>query len=215
MEDDLFVLGGPILQRFRSPQLVPPMDEIHLGSELGKVRRFLDGRVTAAHHGDFLTAEKEPIAGGAGADAATTHGKFLILADAQPLGRSACCDDDGICRVFGLVGFQGERTSQQIHFEHSFALDDGAETQHLLAHLFHEIGAHDAISKAGVVLHFGGDRELTARLDAFEHHRRKIRSRSVKGRRVARGAGANNDDFVVGHDHSLDGLWALGCGPWA
>ena len=42
------------------------MDQGHLASETCKEAGFLEGRVAAAHHGDLLVSEEEPVARGAG-----------------------------------------------------------------------------------------------------------------------------------------------------
>ncbi len=64
-ELDLRVGERSILHDLAGPQGVPAMDQGDLVGEAGEERRLLDGRVTAAHHGDVLATEEEPVTCGA------------------------------------------------------------------------------------------------------------------------------------------------------
>ena len=63
----------------------------------------------------------------------------------------------------------------------------GAEPFGLLAELRHEIGAHDAVGKAGIVLDVGREHQLSAGLEAFDDQRVEIRACGVDRGREARG----------------------------
>ncbi len=65
----------------------------------------------------------------------------------------------------------------------------------LLLHLLHQPGALDDVGEARIVLDIGGDGELAARLDALDQHRLEHGARGIDRGRVARRAGANDDDL--------------------
>ena len=71
------------------------MDQGDLGGELGEEGRLLGGRIAAAHDGDLLAAVKMAVAGRAGAHAVAAVRAF----DAQPSGRRARGDDQGVAGV--------------------------------------------------------------------------------------------------------------------
>jgi hypothetical protein len=51
------------LHDFGSPQLVAPVDDRDLGSELGQEGRFLHRTVATADDNQFLSLEEKPVAG--------------------------------------------------------------------------------------------------------------------------------------------------------
>jgi hypothetical protein len=65
-ELDLGVGERPVLHDLAGAQLVAAVDDRDLVGELGEERGLLDRRVAAADDGDLLSAEEEPVAGGAG-----------------------------------------------------------------------------------------------------------------------------------------------------
>src|SRR5690606_13031920 len=79
--------------------------------------------------------------------------------------------------------------------------DVGAETLGLLAHLLHEVGAHDALAEAGEVLDLGGGHQRAAELGALEHQRPQVGTRRVDGGGVACRAGADDDQVVNWRAH--------------
>src|ERR1700746_1023084 len=70
----------------------------------------------------------------------------------------------------------------------------GAETLRLLAHVFDQLGALDSVGEPGEILDQRGDRELAARLVAFDDKRFEVRARGVQRSRVSRAPGTNDDD---------------------
>ena len=89
----------------------------------------------------------------------------------------------GPCRQVDGVGVGGD--------------EPGAEALGLLAEPRHQLGAHDAVGEAGVVLDVGGEHELAAGGEALDDERREVRARGVDGRGQTGGAGADDDDLVV------------------
>ncbi len=94
----------------------------------------------------------------------------------------------------GIAG-QGERALAEVGLDHQVLDQGGTHVLHLLLHLFHQPGTLDRFRKTGVVLDVGGDRQLTAGLHPANQDRLQVGSRRVKGRRVAGGAGTDDENL--------------------
>src|SRR4029077_4203029 len=77
----------------------------------------------------------------------------------------------------------------------------GAETLRLLAHVFDQLGNLDSVGYTGKVLNQRVDRELAARLVAFDDKRFEVRAGSVQRSRVSGAAGTNDDDVANIHKY--------------
>ena len=192
---DLGVGEGAVLHDLRGPQLVAAVDDRHLAGELGEVGRLLHRRVAAADDDDLLVAEEEAVAGGAGRDA-VAH-ELGLGAQPDELGRGAGGDDHGAGAVGRLVGADGEGPAVEVDLDDLLPLRQRPEAARLVAHLLHQLGAHDPLGEAGVVLDVGGDGELPARLVAFEHQGRQVGAGRVERGGQPGGAGAEDDDAVI------------------
>ena len=73
----------------------------------------------------------------------------------------------------------------------------GAQMLGLCLHLVHQPGALDGVGEARIILDFGGDGELAARLDAGDQRRLQHGARGIDGGGAAGGAAAQDDDFGV------------------
>ncbi len=80
--------------------------------------------------------------------------------------------------------------------------DVGVEAQCLLAHLFHQIGAHDSFAESGEVFDFGGGHEGATELGSLEEEGRELSTRGVDTSGVAGRSGTDNDDVM---DRGRDG----------
>ena len=69
----------------------------------------------------------------------------------------------------------------------------------LLAELRHELGAEDPVREARVVLDVGGEHELAARADPFDHERVQVCARGVDRRGETGRARSDDDDFPRVH----------------
>ena len=196
-EGHLGVGLGPLLHDLGGAQLVAAVDQRDLAPEPGEVDRLLQRRVAAADHGDLLAPEEEPVAGGAGRDA-VTHQAALRL-QAEVLGRGAGGDDDGAgAMLLPRVVHQPEGPPGEVGFHDPPLKAARAEALGLLAEEVHQLRTLDAVGEAGVVLHLGGDGQLSAGLDAFEDQGIEVRPRGVDRRREARRPGADDDDIFRG-----------------
>src|SRR5690606_19553794 len=65
----------------RGAELLTTVHDGHRAGELGQERRLLHGRVPAAHDGDVLVTEEEPVTGGTGRDTAAQQ--LLLAGDVQ------------------------------------------------------------------------------------------------------------------------------------
>ena len=90
----------------------------------------------------------------------------------------------------------------------------GAETLRLLAHVFDQLRTLDSVGEPGEILDQRGDRELAARLVAFDHKRFEVRARSVQCSRVSRAAGTNDDDVANIHKYRYVRLRNHEFGAW-
>ena len=80
---DLRVGEQPRLQDLLRPQRVAPMDQRDVVGMVGQVERLLHRGVAAADHRDALAAIEEPVAGGAGRDAAALQPLLRFAARAS------------------------------------------------------------------------------------------------------------------------------------
>ena len=89
-----------VLHDLLGAQAVAPVDQRHLGGEVGEKDRLLDRGVAAADDAHFLAAEEEAVAGGAGRDAEAAQP--LLARQPQPARLGAGADDqrlaDSRCR---------------------------------------------------------------------------------------------------------------------
>lgn len=81
-----------------------------------------------------------------------------------------------------------ERSGREIHFIYISAADVSAETECLLAYIFHELGTGHGFGITGEVFHIGGDGELASGLVSFEQQGRYVGSGSIDGGCIACGA---------------------------
>src|SRR5262245_43089194 len=80
----------------------------------------------------------------------------------------------------------------------------GAESLGLDPHFFHQLGAHDAVTKPGPVFDKGGQHQLAARFETFNEQRPEIGARGIKSGGESGGTGPDDDDVSqVGHPQSL------------
>ena len=113
------------------------MDDGDRVGELGEEGRFFERGVTAADHDDVLTAEEEPVAGGAPRDPMPR--KALLVRQAELAVARTHGQDDG-ARSVGGAATRGDGLDGAGEVDRRDVVGDdlGAETLRLLAHLLHE-----------------------------------------------------------------------------
>jgi hypothetical protein len=72
----------------------------------------------------------------------------------------------------------------------------GAEALGLLAEARHQLGAHDPVREAGVVLHVGGLLEQAAPQESLDHQRAQVGAGGVERGRVSGWAAPDDDDVL-------------------
>ena len=181
---DLLVVHHALLHHLRRTQIGLAHDEVHLAGEAGQVGSLFAGRVATAHNGHHLLAVEEAVARGTGAHAHA--GIFLLVLQAQVLGRGACGDDEGLGFEYLLVvdGYLVGLCAEVGRRSHAVA-DVGSEAFGLLAQVFHQLRASDAGRIAGEVLHFGGGGQLSARLEAGIDYRCQVGAPCIDGGCIA------------------------------
>src|SRR6184192_2559976 len=89
-----------------------------------------------------------------------------------------------------------ERTLTQVDLGNGPSFEFRAEFLRLLAHVFNELRAQDAVREAGEIFDVRGKRELAAGLMAVDHQRFKVRARRINRGGKTSAATANNHDIV-------------------
>ena len=110
--------------------------------------------------------EEETVAGGAGGDAVAQQPLLVGEVEHQGLGPGG--DDQCVGGVGRLVGVgvadpEPERPVREVDPGDLGREELGPEAGRLLAEGLHELGAHDPLDEARVVLDVGGEHELAAR----------------------------------------------------
>ena len=195
----LGVFQQPGLIGLVRPQFTAAVDQVHLAGKLGEEHRLLHSGVAAAHHGHFLAAEEEAIAGGTGRNAETAE--LRLIGQAQPARLGAGGDHDCIGGpALAAVRFQHKRALRHINPGHDISDDLGADMAGLGFHLHHQIGAHHH-GFARPILHFGGDGQLAARLQALDQHRVQQGARGIDGSGIAGRTRTDNQNLgMTGHE---------------
>ena len=138
------------------------MDEGDLRGELGEEQRFLDGRVTATHHGDLAAAEEEAVARGARRQPVPEKPALGLETEHEGLGAGR--DDHGVGGVLVVVNPHAPRLPAEVHLGGLGREEGGAEPGGLVTEVHHELGAHDPVRETREVLDVGRQHELAARL---------------------------------------------------
>ena len=167
---DFFVSERAVRHDFGGAQFVAAVDEVDFGSELGEEGGFFTSGVAAADDGDGDVAVEGTVAGRAGGEAVTDE--FFFVGHAEVARACAGRDDDGLGFPLLGVAFEGEVIGA-VFLDRSDERVFGAGTEFfgLGLHFHHELGTHDAVGKAGVVLDLGGRRELATGLGAGNDER--------------------------------------------
>src|SRR6185369_1213922 len=104
-----------------------------------EVKRFLDCRVAAPYHHDFLAAEEEAVARRAGRHAAAAEA--FLLRQAEPLGGGASRNDQcvGFIAIAGIA-YTYKRAAADIDLDDRIEEELRADMFGLLLHLLHQPG---------------------------------------------------------------------------
>src|SRR5699024_2869192 len=116
--------------------------------------------VPAAHDGDILLPEEEPVAGGTPGDAVPGQPLLVVQPD-LPVGRAGG-EDDRTCAV-GVPAAVGHGLDRALELDLYGVVGDDLRTEPLRlgTHLLHQLGSHDAVGEPGIVLHVRGVHQRT------------------------------------------------------
>src|SRR6185503_17810899 len=81
VELDFWIFEGAVLHDLRRAQLVAPVNQVYLGSELRQENRFFHCGIATADDGDLLSAIEESVARGAGRNAVAHEVPFGFESD--------------------------------------------------------------------------------------------------------------------------------------
>jgi len=205
-EAHLGVGEGALLRILEGAQLVTTMNDDDLTRKLGEEHAFLDGGVTTTHDDDLLVPVEEPVAGCAGAHAATVE--LVLAGNAKTAWVRTGRKDDGAGVIVRVVALNDESLlGIAAHAFDLFHQDAGTELLGLPHHALRKLGSADGGIESGVVLYFLGLGNLPTGQTFLEDDRVKLSATGVNACREACGASANN------HDVAVDGLACHGCPP--
>ena len=191
-------------------ELVAPVHDRHLRGELGEEDRLLHRGVAAADDDRLALLEERRVAGRAVGDAAAVA-ELLLAGHAELLVLRAHREDHRARLVVLVVDphrVQAALLGRRLHAGRVVGQEARAEALGLVAHRLHELGAHDPVAEAGVVLDLGGLLQQAAPEEALDDQRREVGARGVQRGRVARGSAADDDDLldVLSHWFSVPGF---------
>ena len=118
----------------------------------------------------------------------------------------AGCDDDRVGGVITRATRQDKGPLRKIDLFNIVIFNPRAETFGVLAHPFHQLGAHDAGIITRPVVDFGRGHQLPANFNAGNHHGRQVGTRGIDRRCVTSWAGTYNDNWgvaIFGHRRSF------------
>ena len=203
----LGLANAPVLHDLAGAQLVAAVDDRDLGGELGEEAGLLDRRVATADDRDVLIAEEEAVAGRAGGHAVADQTRLVVDAEHQRPGAGG--HDDRIGGVFVVAHPDFEGALGEVDAGHLLGEELGAEPLRLRPEVHHQLGAHDALGKAGEVLDVGRQHQLAARLVgrgrglALDDERGEVGASGVDRGGQAGRAGPDDDDVArIGHGDS-------------
>ena len=201
-ELDLRVGERAVLHDLRRPQRIAAVHDGDLVGELGEEQRLFERRVTPTDDGDLLAAEEEPVARGARRQAVAEQARLGV--DAEHQRACASADDDGVGLVHGVADPHLERLAGEIDLGRLLRDQLGAEARRLLAEVLHQVGPHDPVGKAGVVLDVRRQHQLPTGLVArarrltLDDERGQVGAGGVDRRRQPGRTGADDDDVANG-----------------
>ena len=193
---DLRVVPGALLHDRGRTEFIAAVDQGDLFTELGEEVGLLHGGVAATDDGDLLALEEEAVAGGAGGDSVAQQ--LLLTGDTEVARGGTGDEDDGLRVELLVLGEDLLDLTVELDAHDVLHTQVGAEALGLVAHVLHEVRAHDARREPREVLHLGGLHEQTAEVHALEDEGLEFGAGRVDGGGVAGGAGADDDDVVEG-----------------
>ena len=187
-------------------KLVPAVNQVHLGGDVGQVQRLFDGRIASADDAHFLVFVEETIASGAAAHTPPHEG--LLTGQAQVFGAGARGDDEAVAGVGPRIAGQREGPLRQVDRVDVIKHHLGLEPLGVLLKTLHQVGAHDTVDIGRPIVDLGGGHELSALRQTGDQKRLQIGPGRVDGGGVACRAGSENEHARVpsggGHESTLE-----------
>src|SRR5260370_17248035 len=190
-----FLIRSRPVQHDRGGSKFPPqVDQMNAAGEARQKNRFLHRGIASAHHRDFLAAKEKSVTCRAGGDAMPDQ--LALRLEPQHARGSAGGYDHGFGAKHFFRGGNIEWPFAEVDARNGAGAKLRAEALCLLAHMFDQLRAENAIGKARKVLDHGRQSELAARFVPIDHQRLEIGARGVNRSRQS-GAPAPDDDYVM------------------
>ena len=183
----------PLLQNPLGPEAVAPMDHRHRGRMMRQIQCLLDRRIAPADHRDMFFSKEKSIACRAGRNAETLE--FLFRIEPEPPRLRPGRDNHRVGQInIPRVAHAAERPHRKIDRHDQVIHHCRADMRRLRRHLLHQPRSLHRLGEPGIVLHLGGDGQLPPRLQSGHQHRLERSTRRIDRRRVAGGAGSDDQD---------------------
>jgi hypothetical protein len=191
-------------ENFLGAKLIAPVHHGDMGCDIGKIERFFYSGITAADDRHRLISVEETVAGRTGGYTAALE-SFLGV-EPQVSGRGTGGNDECVAGVDGSITGEAKGPRVEIRLPDGVEYHLGLEALGVLAHALHELRALQTTDVTRPVVHIRGGRHLSTHLEAGNQHRAQVGTSRIDGRRVAGGAGSENQQsavFDIGHEDLL------------
>src|SRR5262249_54492132 len=137
---DFRVPKQTVLHDFLGAQRIAPVDQRHLGGEIGKKDCLFHGRVAAADDAHLLATEEEAVAGGACRNAEAAQ--LLLARQAQPARLGSGAYDQCLAKVpITAVASAFKWPARKIDLDDRVAEHSRTYVRSLCPHLLHQPGS--------------------------------------------------------------------------
>src|SRR5207302_7001329 len=191
---DLLVRSRAVEHDLGGPKFTPPMNQVHPADEARQKDGLLHGGIASAYHRYFLAAKEKSVASGASGDAVADQ--LALRFESQHASGGSCGHNHRFSAKAFLRHSNVKWRPAEVRSANGARAKFRAEALRLLAHLFDQLRAENALGKTGEIFNHGRQGELAARFIPIDDQRLQIGARGVNCSRQA-GAPAPDDDYVM------------------
>jgi len=184
-----------ILQDLFGTQRLAPVDQSDVGGDIGEIECFLDRRVAATDHGDWLVPVKKAVAGGTAGNSPALEG--FLGRQPQIHRRGPGSDNQRIAGIDAGIAFQTKRRLLQVAGMDMIENDIRMKAFRVQTHAFHQRWPLQRFIATGPVFHFGCGHQLATLFQPGDQNRVEVGACRVDGRRIAGRARAQYQKAAV------------------